>query len=156
MPSLSEQNLVDCSKENGGCDGGWTDAAFEYIRKNKGIDTEKSYPYEANNGKCRFNKRNVGATESGCFFTKRGDENALRNAIANLGPMSIAIDASHRSFQFYSKGVYFEPNCGNQTEDLDHAVLVVGFGVEDNGDEYWLVKNSWGKFPTSTLLVHQR
>lgn len=98
----------------------------------------------------------MGATESGCFFTKRGDENALRNAIANLGPMSIAIDASHRSFQFYSKGVYFEPNCGNQTEDLDHAVLVVGFGVEDNGDEYWLVKNSWGKFPTSTLLVHQR
>jgi C1A family cysteine protease len=63
---LSAQNLIDCSGKfgNDGCNGGLMDSAFQYIHANQGIDTEKSYPYEAKDGNCRFNKANVGATDT--------------------------------------------------------------------------------------------
>ncbi len=63
---LSAQNLMDCSGKfgNEGCNGGLVDATFQYIKVNKGVDTEASYPYEGVEGKCRFNRSNVGATDT--------------------------------------------------------------------------------------------
>nr|BAN20648.1 cathepsin L [Riptortus pedestris] len=142
--SLSEQNLVDCSQKygNNGCEGGLMDNAFQYVKENHGIDTEKSYPYEGEDEQCRFQRRSIGATDTGFMDIPQGDEEALQKAVATVGPVSVAIDASHSSFQLYSSGVYYEPECSS--EELDHGVLVVGYGTTDEGEDYWLVKNSWG------------
>jgi len=145
LVSLSEQNLVDCSGSygNNGCNGGLMDNAFQYIKDNGGVDTEKGYPYEAIDETCRFSKKTIGATDKGFVDIPSGDEEALLKAIATIGPVSVAIDASHESFQFYSEGVYFEPQCDSQ--QLDHGVLLVGYGKDEaSQQDYWLVKNSWG------------
>lgn len=143
LVSLSEQNLIDCSFSYGnqGCNGGLMTNAMQYIISNGGIDTEQSYPYTAtDNGKCAYTKKNRGATLKSFHNIKQGDEQQLLEA-AVKGPVSIAIDASQRSFQFYSSGVYNEPACSS--ENLDHGVLLVGWGTAVDGGDYWIVKNSW-------------
>jgi len=159
LPSLSEQNLVDCSKREGnmGCNGGLMDNAFEYIKHQDGIDSEESYPYEMRDDlDCRYHIEDRAGDDVGYVDIPSGSEKHLKAALANEGPVSVAIDAGHRSFQFYSKGIYYEPSCSSQ--QLDHGVLAVGYGdaCDDEGYEakelcasghskYWIVKNSWGE-----------
>jgi len=144
LVSLSEQNLIDCSQAQGnqGCDGGLMTGAMDYIIANKGIDTEASYPYTAEDGtSCNFNPANVGATLTGYTNVNQYDENDLQTKVAK-GPTSVAIDAGNDSFQFYSSGVYYEPACDQ--DSLDHGVLAIGWGTDPSGGDYWIVKNSWG------------
>ncbi|XP_053488895.1 procathepsin L [Ictalurus furcatus] len=143
LVSLSKQQLVDCSKKfgNNGCKGGLMNWAFEYVKENGGLHTEESYPYEAKDGSCRDNLGTVGVTCTGHVQINSEDENALQEAVATIGPISVAIDANHTSFQLYESGLYDEPDCS--CTDMNHGVLAVGYGTDD-GKDYWLIKNSWG------------
>ncbi|XP_059304051.1 vignain [Lycium ferocissimum] len=141
LVSLSEQELVDCdTTQNQGCNGGLMDMAFEFIKKKGGINTEKNYPYMAEDGKCDIQKRNSPVVSiDGHEDVPQNDEGALLKAVANQ-PVSVAIQASGSDFQFYSEGV-FTGECGTE---LDHGVAIVGYGTTLDGTKYWIVKNSWG------------
>jgi len=143
LVSLSEQQIVDCSQREGnlGCNGGLMDSVFQYIQDVGGLETEDAYSYTARDGNCNVNKDEFVATCSGFVDIPSGNEQALTEALATVGPISVAIDASQFSFQFYSSGVYNEPYCSSYS--LDHGVLAVGYGTEKGQDYYW-VKNSWG------------
>ena len=90
------------------------------------------------NGKCHFEKANVGATDTGYTDIKPATETALQSAVATVGPISVAMDASHQSFQLYKSGVYKERKCSSRK--LDHGVLAVGYG-STSGQDFWIVKN---------------
>ncbi|XP_035285349.1 cathepsin L1-like [Anguilla anguilla] len=139
---LSPQNLLDCSSSYGnlGCNGGYLSKTFRYIIENKGIDSDSSYPYESREGKCRYSVQGRAGYCSGFQILQRGDERALQVAVANVGPVSVRINALP-SFNSYRGGVYDDPSCSSA--ETNHAVLVAGYGTY-RGKDFWLVKNSWG------------
>ena len=148
LVSLSEQQLVECDRVDQACNGGLMDHGFDYVIKAGGLVTEQSYPYTAPEiSKCKFNKDNIAANISSYKDIEHGSETDLQKAVAEVGPISVAIDASHMSFQSYRSGVYNPLLCSSTR--LDHGVLAVGYGQEAGGlvskeHDYWLVKNSWG------------
>lgn len=147
LTSFSEQDLVDCVKdvsiEGGsccdGCQGGLMDAAFQYmVDKQNGYDnTESSYPYTGTDGSCAFNpSATAGVPITGFTDIAQGDENSLIDAVANVGPVSVAVNAN-MFWQFYSGGIFSPLFCDKS--GLNHGVAVVGYG-----DGYLIIRNSWG------------
>lgn len=139
---LSEQQLIDCSLRyvNFGCNGGEMDHAFEYAIDN-GMCLDEEVPYTAISSSCSDIERSceIKATFSSCKDVPTENELALQEVL-QFTPVSVAIEADTRVFQFYKSGVLTSSDCGT---NLDHGVLVVGYGTE-NGQDYWIVKNSWG------------
>lgn len=144
LQDFSEQQLVDCatgfSYGSHGCNGGQMDGAFKYVIEN-GICLLSSYPYISGTGKTESCKEcDSVATISSCSDVKENDQISLKVAVSHQ-PVSIAIEADTRYFQSYSGGILTASDCGTS---LDHGVLIVGYGSE-NGQDYWIVKNSWGE-----------
>jgi len=140
LTSLSEENLVECSKQNHGCKGGAMVLGFMYAEQHP-LMTEAEYPYTSGKGKagtCKYeSSEGVGAVKGFKEVAKSATQ--LKAAVAK-GPVSVAIEADKTVFQHYRSGVLTSALCGTK---LDHGVLAVGYGEED-GQEYFLVKNSWG------------
>merc|ERR1712159_695069 len=141
--SFSEQELVDCagSYGNQGCNGGLMDNGFKYLEA-KGDALESKYSYTGKTGSCSASKSSDPALAKGSvtsFNDVTSDSETQLLAAVSKGPVSVAIEADQSGFQFYKSGV-FSGTCGT---NLDHGVLVVGYGT-DSGKDYWKVKNSWG------------
>lgn len=135
--SLSEQQLIDCSTENKGCQGGSMELGFEFIINNGGICSNSSYPYNATQNSCNDN----------CDIIKHTNIKSCSNIISNKEkilisylsrqPISVAIQADSMNFQHYKKGIFDDISC--YTGELDHGVLIVGYD-----EETLILKNSWG------------
>uniref|UniRef100_A0AC35THA1 Pept_C1 domain-containing protein n=1 Tax=Rhabditophanes sp. KR3021 TaxID=114890 RepID=A0AC35THA1_9BILA len=140
---LSEQELIDCDIDgkNDGCEGSYPDSIFSFIKKN-GVAYEKYYKYRAERGRC---KTGHGPRVHVVNRTKIStDENEMKKYLAEIGPFVVTVTII-REFNFYKSGV-FDPQakaCKNRSDGL-HAMMVVGYGTE-KGEDYWLIKNSWGK-----------
>ena len=147
LKSFSEQQLVDCdNRKNGGkdmgCNGGLMDNAFSWIEKNGGLCYEEDYKYvsgetraaEVCDKSCEIDEKSE--IKSYTDVKKSSDEAMM--SVLMQQPVSIAIQADQKDFQLYKSGV-FTGSCGTK---LDHGVLVVGYG--NAGEDYYLVKNSWG------------
>ena len=136
--NLSEQELIDCSSENNGCEGGSMDLAFQYIIEN-GLCSNISYPYTAEDGQCQNDCKSL-VQISNYSDIIQNEEKMLMRAVQHQ-PVSVAIQANKRSFQMYQSGIYSDQDCGFE---LDHGVLLIGYGYDKKYDmDYWIVKNSW-------------
>jgi len=148
LVSLSEQNILDCttnSKYNsGGCDGGNQDTGMKYAIDNGGVSKMNVYPYEGTVRSCRYSsKSNSCKMLNKVGRVRAGDERAVQEALSTYGPMAIALDVSASAFMLYKGGVYTNNKCSSDIYQLNHALVLVGYGTE-RGQDYWLVKNSWG------------
>lgn len=133
---LSYDQVAECTP---GHPHGFLDPYWKYILGAPGLDSNSCYPPNPNGG-CQFSKSCCVTAVTSVIHVHQGNETALQFAVYQ-NPVAATIDASLTSFQFYNGGVYYDAACG--ANDLDHEVLVVGWGVL-NGVDYWLVKNSWG------------
>lgn len=142
----SEQELVDCdTKKDDGCSGGWYDWAWDFVLEEGGIASEEDYPYTARDGECLMEENGIenleGTDISGYTRVPKFKTKALMQALVGQ-PVAVAINASAAGFQFYESGVF----SGDCSVLVNHALLAVGYGTTEDGEEYWYLKNSWGTF----------
>lgn len=140
---LSEQNIVDCASPAGSdkCSGHTIHDGVDWIIQHGGIEPEEDYPYQEMGGTCKYNEAKLIAPVQSYVDIPMGDEQKLQEAIAN-GPVSVAF-ATTTSFQFYSSGIFYDENCDPNA--INHAMTAVGYGTDEQGRDYYIVKNSWGK-----------
>ena len=153
--SLSEQNMVDCVKDVlspdnkslccDGCNGGEMYSVYQYLANNQGgrDDTELEYPYTGVDQSCNPIKDMTQLSVKG-FVSVPSDEEMMKHVLYNVGPLSVGVCANWE-WQSYLYGIYSPTSeeCGQEIEDQDHGVILVGYGSE-NGTDYWIVRNSWG------------
>ena len=143
---LSEQHQVSCDAANWGCDGGYTDAASDFIR-DTGNPDESCFPYTSGSSgteppcsdRCSDWASRVKKI-CGWSWVNSGesvDPNNLKNGVQNA-PLSVCMRVCS-DFSSYSGGTYVN-TCGSSGWEGWHAIILVGY---DDASNYWIMKNSW-------------
>ncbi|KAL4436130.1 hypothetical protein ABPG77_005578 [Micractinium sp. CCAP 211/92] len=149
LTTLSEQEIVDCDELDYGCDGGDFSNVFEWVMRH-GAVSDKHWPYKAHETSCsrkerRMMRREVAVTIDGFVNVPKHNETALMQAVAHT-PTVVAVCCGDYLDQWhlYKSGVMGDSvQC---TRPLDHSVLAVGYDTDkETGEQFWLVKNSWGE-----------
>ena len=144
LVGVSPQNFLDCvyKGEDPCATGGNVDDAFRYAKAN-GVNPDQHYPYENKTGQCRYKPDNIALKAKGFAEVPQGNERALAAALATQGPIAVGINAGLETFQNYKEGIYDDEKCSSDPAAANHAVLLVGYGVE-NGKKFWKLKNTYG------------
>ncbi|XP_063161978.1 dipeptidyl peptidase 1 [Candoia aspera] len=150
-PTLSPQQVVSCSEYSQGCDGGFPYLIAGKYTQDFGIVEEACFPYKGKDSPCIFkndcyhyytsNYYYVGGFYGGC------NEALMKLELVKHGPMAIAFEV-YNDFMYYQGGIYHHTGLMdpfNPFELTNHAVLLVGYGsCSHTGEQFWIVKNSWG------------
>jgi cathepsin L len=133
----------------GQCTGATAELAFNYVAditatKQGGMFKIADLPYNVSKLSCDLESSGNASAEVGIDgWTKLpgNDYKSVMNALAKIGPVAIAVSAG--CWGSYEKGVFDGQQCKQST--IDHAVLMVGYGVDEvTGEKYYKIRNSWG------------
>jgi C1A family cysteine protease len=141
--TFSEQQLVDCDSYDDGCDGGEFLPAYKWIKENEGLESEDDYPYSAKEQTCSQTQSKNIVKIIDYQLLETTDEEIIKQYLYEVGPLAIGVNAYPLNWYAYGVIDWGNDNCAH--DDINHAVILVGYGHDnEEGLDYWRIRNSWG------------
>lgn len=144
---LSTQQLVCTPNKQhcggtGGCGGSTAELAYEYIAR-EGLTTEKEYPYQGTDQGCDESRKWKPAIKTDSFVRVAPNNlTAVLDALVNKGPLAILVSSDE--WEYYETGI-FDKCPHKKNVNLDHVVVLNGYGTDSKGRDYWIIRNSWAE-----------